>query len=198
MGFEDVNVGLSIEEIQQKIHDYNIKYFGQEKWLISSTDVGQINDYKRAENKYCESLEKEFADYFKKFGWDKTGNTMRANDTVYVSLDMSNYRLSFEKPNCQVVTYAVRIGSSFKENVNYKLENGKFTHIGGTPTKAEVLKKELDELKSIVEYNDGLNGEYSFHLLVNKEYYNDPIGQGEDVKYDGIVQLLDEISKEEF
>ena len=200
MGFQDIKTdGLSIDEIREKTNEYNRQYFGEGLFSISSNAPSQVERYKQAKKKYIESVNNEFYQYFEKFGWDRSENTMRANDEVSLTLDLEQNRLSFKKPGeTRETVYSIKIGSSFKENIYYRFENLKYVHNYGTPTKAEDLKKELEELKAIVEYNDGLNGEYAFYLLVNKDYYNDPIGQGEYAKYDGIAQLLNEISEKEF
>lgn len=88
MGFEDVKVdGLSMERLEKDIEAYNDRYFGKVSFGMDNNPKGQYEVYKDAEKRFLDEQATLFKSYFRKLGWDENGNTMRANEKVYIKFE---------------------------------------------------------------------------------------------------------------
>ena len=205
MGFENVKVdGLSVEKLEKEIEIYNDKYFGKISFGMDNSPKGQYELYKDAEEKFLNEQTTLFKSFFRKLGWDETGNAMRANEIIYIKFEPKKQCLEFHNGKMKKV-YSVKAGSDFKENPHFCIDTNshgwkRYTNIGGKPTRANDIKKQLDEIKEIVDYNDKLNRKYNFRLVVDKDAFNTQryISEIKEDVYNDIIQLLEEISEKEF
>lgn len=212
MGFEDVKVdGLSVDNLKKETERYNEIYFGKVDYSFNGMgSKGQLGTYS---DKLKEYTEKEFVsvkEYFASLGWDCTQKgsvyTARANSQIYVSYQYDgNCFIEFKNGDVQK-TYSIKIESDFKENPYYRLDTnskgwGKgYAPSGGEATLPEMIKTRLDDIKAVIEYNDSLNGEYNFKIMVDKDgnNYNRYEREIEWKQYNSVMDIIKEISQEYF
>jgi hypothetical protein len=93
------------------------------------------------------------------------------------------------------------VESDFRENPFYKIDTKcgfrKYCPYGGIATKAEMLKKQLDQIKSIVEHNNSLKGKYNFRIECesNSDRYE---GDKQKKGYSSVMEIVNEISQTYF
>ena len=122
MGFEDVKLdGLSIESLKKEIDECNEKYFGKTSFGMNNSLKGQYELYQQAEKNFMQEQFRIFKEYFSKIGWDNSGNTMRANEAVYVDFDPEKQRLEFNNGTLKKI-YSIQPTSVFKKNPHYHVD----------------------------------------------------------------------------
>ena len=172
MGFEDIKVdGLSIDKLEKEIESYNDRYFGKINFGMDNSPKGQYELYKEAEKRFLDEQAKMFKAYFKKMGWDENGCTMRANDKIYMEFDSEKGYIQFYN-GTEKKTYGVKARSDFRDNPHFCIDTNshgwkRYTNIGGRPTRANDIKKQLEDIKEVMEFNEKLNGKYNFTILVS-------------------------------
>ena len=206
MGFQDVKVdGLSIENIKREINECNERFFGKVDYF-DHEKTGQKEFYDDEKNKFLDKQTKVFESYFGKMKWDKNELTMRANEKIYVKVDLKHEKLEFFNGS-QKYNFTIFVTSDFRNNPHYlptPLLNskGRYEPIGGTPIKAEDLKKQLDDIKEALEFNEKLNGNYNFRLALKEielsAHYLFDYDDTKCVEYNNMTELLDYISDKYF